>query len=139
MYNLRIIYFTGMLGIQKAVPLGIMLKTPPPIICLMTILGASTMVIVIYVLNQLVKQFRLRRMNENKLEKRKIKTNKLISKFGIVGLSLIGTVIMGHHITILMGLIVVNKKTKLLGWTIIGIILWTTILTTAVTLCSKLF
>jgi len=139
MHNLFIIYLTGMLGIQKAIPLGIMLNTPPPSICLMTILGASTMVIMIYVLSSRIRQFVLKKMNKNRLNKKKMKTNKLVTKYGVIGLGLLGTVIMGPHITMLMGLLVVNEKTKLLVWIIIGILLWATILTAVAALCFELF
>ena len=138
MHNLFIIYLTGMLGIQKAIPVGIILNTPPPSICLMTILGASTMVIVIYMLGSQVRQFVFKKINKNRLNKKKMKTNRIVSKFGIIGLGLLGTVIMGPHITILMGLMVVDEKRKLFVWIIIGILFWTTILTAVAALSYEL-
>ena len=139
MHDLYIIYITGMLGISKAIPVGLMLKTPPYSICLMTILGASTMVIVIYTFGGWIRHLVSRKMNKNKLNKRKMKADKLVSKFGVVGLGLIGTVTMGPNITILMGLIVVTEKRKLLIWILIGILSWTIILTSAATLSSEIF
>ncbi|KPJ89289.1 MAG: hypothetical protein AMS17_02460 [Spirochaetes bacterium DG_61] len=139
MYNLLIIYLIGMLGIQKAIPVGIILNIPPQSICLMTILGASTVVIVIYMLGSKVRVFVLRRMNGNRLNMKKMKINKLILKFGVIGLGLLGTLIMGSHITTLIGLMVVNEKTKLLVWIIIGILFWTTILTAVAELSFELF
>ena len=128
-----------MLGIQKAIPVGIILNIPPQSICLMTVLGASTVVIVIYMLGSKVREFVLRRMNRNRLNKKKMRTNKLVLKFGVIGLGLLGTLIMGSHITTLIGLMVVNEKTKLLVWIIIGILFWTTILTTVAALSFELF
>jgi len=139
MYNLLIIYLIGMLGIQKAIPVGIILNIPPQSICLMTVLGASTVVIVIYMLGSKVRELVLKRMNRNRLYKKKMKTNKLVSKFGVIGLGLLGTLIIGAHITTLIGLMVVNEKTKLFVWIIIGILFWTTILTAAAALSFELF
>jgi membrane protein YqaA with SNARE-associated domain len=139
MYLLIVVYLIGMLGIQKAIPVGIVLNIPPQSICLMTILGASTVVILIYVLGSKVRMLVVRRMEGKRLNTKKKKIDKLMLKFGVIGLGLLGTLIMGSHLTTLIGLIVVHEKTKLLLWIIIGILFWTSLLTAVAELSSDLF
>jgi membrane protein YqaA with SNARE-associated domain len=139
MHNLVIIYLTGMLGIWKAIPVGIILNASPLSICLMTILGASTTVVVIYLFGGWVRQFVLSKLNKNKLNKTKTKTNKLLARYGVIGLGLFGTMTMGPNMTILLGLIAVKARIILLAWIIIGILVWTAILTTAAALSFELF
>jgi len=139
MHNLVIIYLTGMLGIWKAIPVGIILNASPLSICLMTILGASTTVVVIYLFGGWVRQFVLSKLNKNKLNKTKKKTNKLLARYGVIGLGLFGTMTMGPNMAILLGLIVVKARIILLAWIIIGILVWTAILTTAAALSFELF
>jgi membrane protein YqaA with SNARE-associated domain len=139
MHDLVVIYLSGMTGIWKAIPIGIVLKTPPLSIYLMTVLGASTAVVLIYLFDGWVRQFVQRKMKRDKLMRKKIKMDKLVSKFGVIGIGLLGTLSMGPNITILMGLMVVNEKIKLLVWIIIGILLWSTILTSAAARSSELF
>jgi len=137
MRNMIIIFATGMLGISKAIPVGIMLNAPPPSIFVMTVLGSSTMVMVLYVCGGWVRKM-VSRVSRNGLNRKKLKTGRLITKFGVIGLGLLGTVTMGPNITILMGLLVLKEKRKLLTWTMIGILLWTTTLTATAALSSEL-
>jgi hypothetical protein len=137
MRNLMIIFATGMLGISKAVPVGIMLNISPPSICVMTVLGSSSMSIALYLSGGWIREL-AGRVRRNGLDRKKLKTGRLVSKFGVAGLGLLGTVIMGPNITILMGVLVVKEKAKLLTWTMIGIFLWTVTLTVTAALSSEL-
>jgi predicted PurR-regulated permease PerM len=84
MHDLVVIYLSGMTGIWKAIPIGIVLKTPPLSIYLMTVLGASTAVVLIYLFDGWVRQFVQRKMKRDKLMRKKIKMDKLVSKFGVI-------------------------------------------------------
>jgi len=131
MNKLIIIYFAGMTGISKAVPVGLMLQASPLIVAFMTALGALTAATVLYLFGEWMRQVIGSRMNSKRLRRKREKTNKILSKYGIIGLGILGTIFLGIHVTIIMGLLIVQVKRKLLIWTVVGIVIWTSVLTAA--------
>lgn len=138
MHKLVIVFFIGMVGIYKAVPAGFLLKASPILIFLMTTLGASTSVILIYFFGNWIKVRILEKGNQNRLNKKKSKAKLLFERYGIIGLAILGTVSIGPYITMMMGLIIVNERKKLLIWTIIGILFWTCSLTIVASISIEL-
>ena len=138
-YKLLIIYLACITGIFKAVPVGIMLRASPVLVALMTALGGVTAVVILYLLGEWVQQILERRMSERRLEKKKQRTRKLISKYGIIGLGIFGTLLVGIHVTIILGLLVVKTKKELLIWTSVGILLWSSVVTAAAASGIELF
>jgi membrane protein YqaA with SNARE-associated domain len=127
-----------MVGIYKAVPAGFLLKASPILICFMTALGASTSVILIYFFGNWIKIRILEKGNQNRLNKKKSRAKVLFERYGIIGLAILGTVSIGPYITVLMGLIIVNEQKKLLLWTIISILFWTSSLTVVANISIEL-
>jgi membrane protein DedA with SNARE-associated domain len=127
--KLIIIFLIGMVGINKAVPAGVLLKISPVLIYLMTVLGAGIAVILIYIFGNRIKERILKKENRKRLNKKKSRLKLLFDKYGSIGFALFGIMSMGPTITALMGLIIVNDQRKLLLWIIIGIVIWTTFLT----------
>jgi membrane protein DedA with SNARE-associated domain len=129
--KLIIIFLIGMAGIYKAVPAGVLLKIPPILIYLMTVLGAVTTVLLIYIFGNRIRARILQKDNRKRLNKKKSRAKVMFDKYGVIGLALFGIISMGPNITTLMGLIIINDQRKLLFWIIIGIFIWTTVLTVA--------
>jgi membrane protein DedA with SNARE-associated domain len=127
--KLIIIFLIGMAGIYKAVPAGVILKISPILIYLMTVLGAVTTVILIYIFGSRIKGRILKKDNRKRLNKKKSRAKVLFEKYGVIGLAFFGIISMGPNFTALMGLIVISDQKKLLFWIIIGILIWTTIIT----------
>ena len=55
--RLVIVFFVGTIGIWKSVPAGFLLKVPPVLIFIMTVLGASAGVSTIYVFGKWITSY----------------------------------------------------------------------------------
>jgi membrane protein YqaA with SNARE-associated domain len=130
--KILLIYLAGLTGIFKAIPVGMVLHASPAWIALMTALGGLTAAVILYLLGEWVRGILERRMSKKRLDKKKEKTRRYLSKYGIMGLGIFGTLLLGFHITIILGLLVVKTKKLLLIWTTVGIMLWSSLGTVAV-------
>ena len=113
-----------MLGIWKAVPVGLALQCTPQEIIIFTSLGALLSILIIYFLGQKIKRWIEVRMTA-KRENRRKRLNRLLEKYGIVGMGVLGTLLMGPNMTMVLGMIIVKNEKLLLLWTAFGIIIWT--------------
>ncbi len=123
------VYVTGMVGITKAVPLGIALKVSPLYVFLMAILGAYTSAAVICLGHGWIEKLAARCARGDRMRRKRVKLSKLISRYGVAGMCLIGTVLVGSNLTFLLGLSVVDRKKVLVAWVAAGIALWAAALT----------
>jgi len=129
LYNWCIIFLAGMLGVWKAIPVGLALSCNSFVIIAMTASGALLSIIIIYFLERKIKKWILKRLSKGKSTKKKGKLNALFEKYGIIGMGIIGTLLLGPNMTMAMGMIIVKKEKQLLLWTACGIIIWTITLT----------
>ena len=70
-YNSWIIFLTGLLGVWKAIPVGLALGCNAITIMLMTMIGALLAIVLIYLLGSRVKKWVLGRLKKGKSEKKK--------------------------------------------------------------------
>ena len=105
----------------------------------MTSLGGLTAVTVLYHFGEWVRKMLTKQGGGKGLEKREERTRRMYSKYGIIGLGIFGTLFFGIHVTIILGLIVVKAKRKLLIWTTVGILLWSSVITAAAASGLELF
>ena len=134
MRDLFAIYVTAMIGITKAVPVGIVLRVPPHYVFLMTVLGAYTSAVAIYLGHGWVATLLARHPDGDRMSKRRQRIFMLVSRYGVAGMGLLGTVFMGSNLTFLLGLTVVGRKKTLVVWIAVGITLWAAVLTGAAAL-----
>ena len=139
MKNVFIIYLAGLTGVFKAVSLGVVLQASPAVIALMTVLGSLTAATLLYLLGGWLRNILENRMSEKRLVRKKEKTKKIHSKYGIIGLGILGTLALGLHITLIIGLVIVPSKRKLMLWTAVGIVVWTSVFTAAAAGGKELF
>jgi membrane protein DedA with SNARE-associated domain len=139
LYNSWIIFLTGMLGVWKAIPVGLALQCNALTIILMTASGALVSIFIIFLMGRRIKQWILKRLNKGKSTKRKDRLAVLLDKYGIIGMGIFGTLILGPNMTMAMGLVIVTKEKSLLLWTAAGIIIWTVVLTMIGTYSVELF
>ena len=123
------IYMVGIAGIWKAIPVGIALKSHPVEIASLTSLGSITTVFVLYYFGEVVKTMAQKRWNQEKLERKKGKFSAIFEKYGIAGLGIICPGLFGPITTIIVGLLIVKKTSKLMPFLVAGIILWSFLLT----------
>jgi len=132
MKELLIVYAAGAMGITKAVFVATAINVDPVRVCLMTAMGALTSVVVLYVFHGWISRLFESRGSGSRFQKRMKRLGELFSRYGIPGLGIIGTVIMGSNVTILLGLFLIVERRKLLMWTAVGIVVWVPVLTFAV-------
>jgi membrane protein DedA with SNARE-associated domain len=125
-----LVFLLGIAGIWKAIPVGFVLKLDPELIIFLTVLGASVGIVVIFLLGSRVKRYITGRMKKKKsLKSKSDKIQRILDKYGPVGLGLLGSLIFGPNATMAIGLIMVNSEKKLLVWTFAGTVLWTSVIT----------
>ncbi len=125
--NLTVILFLGVLGIWKSVPVGFILNMHPVLVCTMTILGASLGVLLIYLIGSKLKRRILSLSGKSNKTQQKI--NKIFDRYGVPGLGMLATLVVGPALTMALGLTIVKNGKNLLLWTNIGIVVWSVLLT----------
>jgi len=126
LYSYIAIYLAGLFGIWKAVPVGFVTGANPAMIWLMTTLGATSAVIILYFFGNRIREYLSRKL---KINKKQTRAGRLLDKYGAAGLGFFGCLLMGPNLTILTGLVIVNSPKKLLFWTVAGIVIWSLVLT----------
>jgi membrane protein DedA with SNARE-associated domain len=128
-YPLIIVFLTGMLGIWKAVPVGLAFNLHPVFIWLLTSAGASCAVFILYFFGKQIRAYILRKRGHLKHRRKEVRATKLLEKYGVFGLGFFGTLLMGPIMTIAIGLVIVKSHKKLLYSTLAGIFTWSLVLT----------
>jgi membrane protein DedA with SNARE-associated domain len=127
--QLFIVFAIGILGIWKSIPIGLVMKMHPLWICIMTIMGAMLGILIIMLIGSKIKNYFSKWMKVSSMEKKENRLLRLFNKYGVHGLGILGTLIMGPNMTMALGMTIVYKPRVLFFWTSIGIIIWTTTLT----------
>jgi membrane protein DedA with SNARE-associated domain len=134
-----VLYLIALLGIWKAVPAGVFLSLSPLFIWLVTFLGSFTTTTLIYLFGGRIKRY-LRERSENRRVQRKLqKIQHLIDRYGLIGLGLAGTIMVGPALSVAVGLVITEEKEKLLLWVNAGNLFWSLALTALATLAYDLF
>ena len=69
-----------------------------------------------------------RRLKKGKSKKEE-RVLKLFDRYGLIGLGIFGTLIIGPPMTMILGLALVQKQKHFLYWTMTGIVVWSLVLT----------
>ena len=123
------IYLAGITGLYKGVPLGFALQASPYLTAICTALGSITTVLIIHFSGGAFKQWIWKKYGTKKLDEKKGKFTAIMDRYGVIGLGLVGTGIIGPIVTIILGMILVSDVKRLLVYLIIGVIIWSSVLT----------
>jgi phosphatidylglycerophosphatase A len=123
------IYLVGITGMWKAIPVGMALKSTLLETSVFTALGSITAVFILYYFGESVKRWVLKKWDKNKLERKKGKFSTIMDKYGVAGLGLICPGLFGPITSIIVGLLIINKTSRLMPYLVAGIILWSFLLT----------
>jgi len=134
-----LIFLMGMLGIWKSIPLGLLLKAHPVFIFLMTTLGASLAVLILFFFGNKIRTYVLKKRANKVNHNKENRVAKLFEKYGAAGLGFLGCLLMGPNMTIILGMVVVKSQKKLLYWTLAGIVVWSMVLTVIAVVSIDLF
>jgi membrane protein DedA with SNARE-associated domain len=123
------IYLVGITGIWKAIPVGIALQAHPIETASFTALGSITTVYLLYYFGERVKNWVMKKWSQKKLESKKGRLSHIMDKYGTAGLGIICPGLFGPITTIIVGLLIVKPTGKLMPYLVVGIILWSFLLT----------
>ena len=139
LYACLIVFVTGMLGIWKAVPAGIVLEVPPLWIFVFTTGGALLAAVLLYFFGEVIRKQFFSKYQQGSATKKGKRARRLFEKYGLPGLGFFGTLLLGPNITLIIGLVIVQNRKQLLLWTMAGIVIWTFVLTFTAGLGITLF
>jgi len=138
-HSIIILYFIAMIGLWKAVPAGVFFNLPPLIIGIITFSGSFTTTLLVFLFGGRIKRYLLERSENRRVKKRRGKIQRLVDKYGLVGLGLLGTITVGSAVSVAMGIIITDKKKELFLWITAGIFFWSVALTALATLAYDVF
>lgn len=118
------VYLAGATGIYKGIPVGIALGLKPYIIALCVSLGAISSAMLVYFSGEPFRKWLLKKYGSKSFEHKKAKFAKWMDKYGIPGLGLMVTGLLGPFIALIIGITLLDNSRKFLFYLIIGIVLW---------------
>ena len=121
------VFFTAMFELWVAIPIGIGFKLEPIIIIMATSLGATIGSIFVILLGNGIQKLILRGHKQKAEKETTIK--KIWNKYGVIGLGLLSPLLTGAPLGVALGLMFNAEKKKLLIFVVLGIIIWSTVLT----------
>ena len=123
------IYLAGVAGIWKGIPVGFALQTSPLITGLFTALGSITALVILLLSGERFKGWMMRRYGKRRMEKQRGRFYRLIQRYGVVGLGLIASGVIGPIMSTLLGVALVENTRRLMIFLIAGVVLWSGLIT----------
>mgnify|MGYP006303117303 CR=1 FL=1 len=123
------IYLAGITGIYKGIPVGFALHAHPVLTAAFTALGSITIVLVILLSGQPLKKWVVRQYGHHRLEKKKGKFIRMMDRYGVAGLGLVASGLIGPILSTILGITLIQKTRRLMIFLIAGIVLWSSLLT----------
>jgi membrane protein DedA with SNARE-associated domain len=123
-----IVYLAGATGIWKGIPVGIALGIQPVFNGLITALGSVSSVLILYFAGDNFRNWILKLYGQKRIEKKKNKFMKFANRYGVLGLGLITTGLLGPFTSLILGFILIKDIRKFLFYLIAGIFIWSLIL-----------
>jgi membrane protein DedA with SNARE-associated domain len=118
------VYLAGATGIWKGIPLGIAFHLPPWLNASLVALGATSAVLLLYFAGTNFRNWLFKKFGSKSMEHKKERFKRWMDRYGIMGLGLMVTGLLGHLIALLLGMILVKNTRKFLIYLIAGIVIW---------------
>ncbi|KIV57648.1 small multi-drug export protein [Aneurinibacillus migulanus] len=120
----------SILELWMAIPVGFALGLHPVIIAVASALGSIIAAVVVIFLAKSLRNWLMKRMERK--NKRQGRMGKIWQKYGVIGLGLASPLLTGAPLGAAIGVSFGAKPVTLFIWMVIGIIVWSGILTAAV-------
>ena len=122
------VYFAGITGLWKGIPLGIGLGLNPFYTGLFTALGSVTTVLILFIAGDNFRKWILSKYGSKRIAKKKAKFEGISERYGLWGLGLITSGLLGPYTSMLLGFILIKDIQKFLVYLIVGIFIWSFIM-----------
>jgi membrane protein DedA with SNARE-associated domain len=123
-----IVYLAGLTGMWKGIPAGIALGINPFLNGLLTAAGSITSILILFFAGEKFRNWILKLYGEKRIEKKKGRFLKFTNRYGMWGLGLVTTGLLGPFNSLLLGFILITDIRKFLFYLIAGIFIWSFIL-----------
>lgn len=128
------VFGLGMIGLWEGIPLGFVLGLPPVVIGLLSALGSTTATLVVLALGERLRARLVRPpppAKEGEPPKRERLILRAFRRYGAIGFGLLAPGLTGAPVGVALGLFLGAPARRLLLWLVVGIALWTVVLTGA--------
>ncbi|MCW3807679.1 hypothetical protein [Plebeiibacterium marinum] len=117
-------YLAGAIGIWKGIPVGIALGLKPFYIATFTSLGAISSTLAVYFSGEPFRKWLLGKYGDKNIARKQKKFSTWLEKYGVAGLGLLATGLLGPFIALLIGMLLLNDTRKFIGFLLTGIVIW---------------
>ena len=118
------VYLAGATGIWKGIPVGVALGLPPFYTATLTCLGATSSSLVIYFSGERFRNWLLSRYGNKNISHKRKKLSLWLEKYGVGGLGLLATGLLGSFITLMIGILLIENTRKFILYLLLGIVIW---------------
>ncbi|TRX71393.1 small multi-drug export protein [Carboxylicivirga sp. M1479] len=118
------VYLAGATGIYKGIPVGIALGVKPLLIASLVSLGAISSALLVYFSGEPFRKWLMDKYGSKTFEQKKAKFSLWMEKYGVHGLGLMVTGLLGPFIALIIGMTILNDTRKFLYYLLLGIVLW---------------
>ncbi len=118
------VYLAGATGIYKGIPVGIAFGLKPLMTASLVALGAISSALLVYFSGEPFRKWLLKKYGSKTFEHKKAKFAKWMDKYGVPGLGLMVTGLLGPFIALIIGMALLDDTRKFLLYLITGIVLW---------------
>lgn len=119
------VYLAGATGIWKGIPVGIALGLAPFYTALFTSLGAISSALLVYFSGEPFRKWLMNKYAGKTFEQKKEKFSSWMDKYGVAGLGLMVTGLLGPFVALIIGMALLNDTRKFVLYLLAGIVLWT--------------
>ncbi|MCG8581330.1 MAG: small multi-drug export protein [Bacteroidales bacterium] len=119
------VYLAGATGIWKGIPVGIALGLKPWMTASIVTLGAMSSALLVYFSGEPFRKWLMEKYGSKSFEAKKAKFSNWMEKYGVHGLGLMVTGLLGPFIALVIGMALLDNTRKFLFYLLVGIVLWT--------------
>ncbi|WP_430933165.1 VTT domain-containing protein [Saccharicrinis sp. 156] len=118
------VYLAGATGIWKGIPVGIAMGLTPFFTATFTSLGAVSSALLVYFSGEPFRKWLMDKYGSNSIAHKQEKFNNWLQKYGVAGLGLMVTGLLGPFISLMIGMLLLKDTRKFLLFLLLGILIW---------------
>jgi hypothetical protein len=125
------VFALGMIGLWEGIPAGFVLRLPPVAIGAASGAGSLSATLLVLVLGDRLRARLVRPRADGDGAPKERAIDRVWRRYGIIGFGLLAPVLTGAPLGVALGLLLRAPAARLLFWTVLGLVLWTVLLTVA--------